>query len=732
MEYIAHINEKTKEEQSVYEHSINTAHLAEKFSIDSLKELNYAAGLLHDLGKLQMGFQRRIRGEENIRIEHALCGAIEAKQLYQNAPVVSCILQYCIMGHHSGLPDGGAINDTADMPTLAGRLKRKYQEYEVYKAEITPPAIDGRQLASFLIQGCKEDKRMLAEKFAFITRYCFSCLTDADSLDTADFCSDEPHRELVSDFSRCLEKIDAKFNSFRCETPLQRSRSAIQRQVYDKLECESEIFLMNMPTGSGKTLCSMKYALSRALRYGRKRIIYVIPYNSIIDQTAELLEELFGDSAEILRHQSSFSYDEYDAEEDYKRLLKAAEENWNAQIIITTFVQFFESVYANKRGKLRKLHNMANSVIIFDEAHLMPIHFLKPCLQAVAHITSILNSEAIFLTATMPDFKRLLASYGFDLQRVTDLVEDTALFENFKKCSYQDIGSLSEEMLAQKALEDASTLVVVNTKLTARKLYSLCKKSGQRVYHLSTYMSAYDRKRTIQKIKEELSSLQQEYPELEGVPSERKITVISTSLIEAGVDLDFFSVYRELAGLDNVLQAGGRCNREGKLENAKVYVFTLEERADRVLKDERANLLKGLLKEYDDISDAECIREYYNRLFFSSSENTNGPMISDDSTDIWSLKFAAYARKFELIDSDAVSIVVERDDLSKRLVDAIKRQQYVNHRQLQKYTFSINEREFADLKEQGVINSFGSNIWCLMNRDYYEEDTGVQFEARDY
>ena len=216
MEYIAHINEKTKEEQSVYEHSINTAHLAEKFSIDSLKELNYAAGLLHDLGKLQMGFQRRIRGEENIRIEHALCGAIEAKQLYQNAPVVSCILQYCIMGHHSGLPDGGAINDTADMPTLAGRLKRKYQEYEVYKAEITPPAIDGRQLASFLIQGCKEDKRMLAEKFAFITRYCFSCLTDAGSLDTADFCSDEPHRELVSDFSRCLEKIDSNFNSFRC------------------------------------------------------------------------------------------------------------------------------------------------------------------------------------------------------------------------------------------------------------------------------------------------------------------------------------------------------------------------------------------------------------------------------------------------------------------------------------------------------------------------------------
>lgn len=192
-------------------------------------------------------------------------------------------------------------------------------------------------------------------------------------------------------------------DSFVCETELQRARARLQAQVYTKASENAEIFLVDMPTGSGKTLCSMKFALERAIKNNKKRIIYVIPYNSIIDQTVEVFEKLFGDSAQILRHQSSFCVDDSDYDEDYKKLLKNASENWNAQIIVTTSVQFFESVYKNKRNRLRKLHNMADSIIVFDEVHMMPMPYLQPCLRAVAQITGLLNSDAVFLTATMPD-----------------------------------------------------------------------------------------------------------------------------------------------------------------------------------------------------------------------------------------------------------------------------------------------------------------------------------------
>lgn len=260
----------------------------------------------------------------------------------------------------------------------------------------------------------------------------------------------------------------------------------------------------------------------------------------------------------------------------------------------------------------------------------------------------------------------------------------------------------------------------------------MCKASGQIIYHLSTYMSAYDRKKTIEKIKDELNHLQEEYPDLQNVPSERKITVISTSLIEAGVDLDFFSVFREFAGLDNVLQAGGRCNREGKLKSAWVYVFAFEKSSHKVSLDERANILKGLFAEYDDISNRECIYEYYNRLFFSGVKRNSGEMISDTCETIASLEFATYAQNFEMINSDNISIIVERDGISKALIDEIKNTGYTNHRQLQKYACSVNRNEWEDLKSQGVIDNYDSDIWCLTNADYYDENTGITFEAKDY
>lgn len=727
-EFIAHINEDTGAKQSVSAHCKNTAERAAQFSIEPLRDVVYAAGLLHDIGKYQPAFQARINGR-NIRVEHSVCGAKVAKDQYANA--LSLLLQYCIAGHHSGLPDGGNPTvDTADMSTLSGRLRRETEDFSAYEQEIAPPAIDTDTFHTFLLRNCTSIPQ-LCEKFAFVTRYCFSCLTDADSLDTAEFCGATPNREMTADFKACLQRIDAKLQGFSAHTPLQKARAVLQAQVYQKAGADANIFLMNMPTGSGKTLCSMKFALQRAIKHNKRRIIYIIPYNSIIDQTAAEFEELFGDCATVLRHQSSFSYDDCDIDEDYRVQLKSATENWNAQIIITTAVQFFESVYANRRGKLRKLHNMADSILIFDEAHLMPVDFLQPCLQAVTHITDTLSSEAVFLTATMPNFETLLQTYAPPHGKIVNLITDRTPFAAFQKCRYINLGAISEEEILQKALRSPSTLVVVNTKKEAQALYTASMSMFKNAYHLSTYMTALDRKRVIGEIKAALTKLEADFPSLQDVPDERKIFVVSTSLIEAGVDLDFCSVFRQLAGLDSLLQAGGRCNREGKRQNAQVGIFTLEGESGKVSKNVRAEITKGLIAEFPDITSAECISAYFERLFFLNREKITQHQISDNCTDLRTLPFASFAEKFRLIQSDAITLVVPRDAECEALLEELRTKGFTNHRSLQKYACSIYEQELADLQRQGAVENL-NGVWCLTNSDYYDEDLGMKFDAGDY
>lgn len=725
--YKAHINEITKEIQTVKEHSENTASIGRDFAISELKDVIYIMGLLHDIGKYQPSFVRRINGA-SIRVEHSICGALAAEERYCRP--LSLLMQYCISGHHSGLPDGGNPKDCPDMSTLKGRMIREVEDFSAYKDELEIPEIDEQAFLRFLVSDCDNDMGKLVEKFAFFARYCFSCLTDADSLDTAEFCGGPQSRSLKTDFEKCLERVNQHLSGFQCNTTLQKTRALLQRQVFDKIAVDADIYLMNMPTGSGKTLCSLKFALERAICSGKKRIIYVIPYNSIIDQTADTFEKLLGQDAKILRHQSTFSYDDKeDYSEDYRLTARLAAENWDAQLIITTAVQFFESIYANKRGKLRKLHNMADSVLIFDEAHLMPQAYLQPCLKAIGYITKYLRSEAVFLTATMPDFHKLVTNYGLSDSKIVDLIDDTAMFPIFQKCVYQDAGVMSDQSLLQKAQDSPSSLIVVNKRACAVRLYRLC---GGKKYHLSTYMTAFDRKRVIDDIKVELARLEEDYPDMREVPEERKITVISTSLIEAGVDLDFYTVFREISGLDSILQAGGRCNREGKRKGAHVYVFQLESELGKCSSDERPALTKGLMAEYEDISAPECIQTYYERLFYVKNELLERNALGNFCSSIESIPFREYAERFELIDSKTVSVIAVRDNCSGELVAQLKNTGYGNARKLQNYAFSIYQKEFDDLIKQHVVDDYGSGIWCLTNPDYYDEETGVVFEAKDY
>ncbi len=239
--------------QAVKEHSLNTANLCKDYSVGELKQFMYMLGLLHDIGKYQPSFQRRINGE-NIRVEHSICGA---KEIDIKNEVLSLMAKLCIAGHHSGIPDAGTLVDTKDKPTLRGRLKRVTENYDVYKTEleafINKNQIDENKIISFVGKDCNSNEDLVS-KFAFLIRYCFSCLTDADSVDTAEFMEGDKRKELKSDFKQCIEKVNKKLDSFVCETDLQKARSLIQNQVFKKVDVDSEIYLMNMPTGSGKTL----------------------------------------------------------------------------------------------------------------------------------------------------------------------------------------------------------------------------------------------------------------------------------------------------------------------------------------------------------------------------------------------------------------------------------------------------------------------------------------------
>lgn len=729
--YIAHINEELGTVQTVKEHSENVAILAREYAVEEFKEVAYITGLLHDCGKYQESFLKRISGS-NIRVEHSTCGALAARDIYKYPSLGAVLMmEYCITGHHSGIPDGGNVNDYGTESTLTGRLKRNFEDFSAYKKELIVPDLDEKGFMRVLLEDCDNNEDKLIDKFSFLTRYLYSCLVDADSEDTASFCrTGDKARELKGDFCEALAKVNQRLENFLVETELQKARTLLQNQAFENARKNAEIYLLNMPTGSGKTLASVKIALEHVISHRKKRIIYVIPYNSIIDQTAGIFDDLFHDDLEILRHQSTFDYTDVDEiDEDYRNAAKVAIENWgNAKLIITTSVQFFESIYSNKRGKLRKLHNMADSILIFDEAHMMPKEYLQPCLQAVAYITRYLHSEVMFLTATMPDYLDMIRKYAIKDSKIVSLIEDKSLFKKFQKCEYHYLGEIEMEELLARSSFAPSSLIIVNTRKTARALY---KKASGKKYHLSTYMTALDRTIILNKIKKELEILEKDFPGLENVPEERRITVISTSLIEAGVDLDMYTVFRELRGLDNILQSGGRCNREGKKSKGDVFIFELLNLKKSAVSVEM-DITRDLLKKYKDISDADCIEEYYKRLFSFKKDKITQNAIHCKCNDVRYIPFKEYAEQFELIDSKMVSLVVPRDEKSRQLVDDLKYKQRIEERKLQKYTCSLYKNELEELMNQHVVDDFGTGIYCLTNLDYYDAEVGILFEGKDY
>ncbi len=719
--------ENLKEYQTIQDHAEGVAELVITFSYNWCeKDFAKAISFLHDIGKYQPTFQSRIRGV-NVSVPHAICGAKEFAEY--NLPDAA---SYIIAGHHAGLPDRGV---------LCEHLKEKTEFYESYKKELSIP---------FLSKESKPYKNAVSEKgenawkeYSFWIRMMFSCLVDADFLDTEAFCNAvRTERGIETDFRECLRKLKNLVNILQenAATQTEMARKILSEQILSHTQEDANVYYMNMPTGSGKTLASMNFALERAIRTGKKRIIYVIPYTSIIDQNARVFKNIFGNDA-VLEHHCNFDYEVYENKSTREKMHRSAE-NWDSSIIVTTNVQFFESIYGNKTSKLRKLHNIADSIIVFDEVHMLPKGFFQPCLEAIKILTLKYGCEAVFLTATMPAFDEWLERFKCTGLKTCNLIDDTSCFEAFERCKIKNFGTVSEDFILEKASEAKNALIVVNKRQTARTLYEKC---PIKKYHLSTYMNHFDRYRVIDEVKKSLESGEH-------------FCLFSTSLIEAGVDLDFDVAFRELAGLDNLLQTSGRCNRSGRKSADECITYSFELEAHTLSGKNERYSAGEVFKKFDDVSSPEAIRFYFNKLY----EIEQGEMKKNDflyakaeglSTDyskqalnfnaekiyrsleekgISYFNFAGYAKNFKLIDEFTHPILIidcRNKEETEALLDELKYSVSgrMIRRKLQKYIVSLRHYEWEKLMEAGVIQT-REGIDCLANENYYNKETGISFE----
>lgn len=725
MNYIAHTKKNAENKfnvQTIKAHSLNTEKLARNFALEPYRDIVGAAALLHDIGKYSEEFQTYIRKsslypEKKIKgPHHAICGAVEANKLYPKDKLISLIFSYIIYGHHRGLPDG--IDNVKE--AMNGNSVPDYQHY---KEDLSISPVDDTIYKQYLLQDYTElkgqkNKDAYIDRFAFDIRYIFSCLVDADSLDTHSFCQGKVLKSKVGDYEAALQKVNNILNSFSAETELQKVRSEIQAQAYES--ATTEINLLSMPTGSGKTLCSLKLAMESLIKNNKKRIIYIIPYNSIIDQTAFIFENIFGADVPILRHQSTYAVE--DAEESDAKWIYDAIENWDAPFIITTSAQFFESIYGNKRNKLRRLHNMGDSILVFDEIHKLPDKYLQPCLQSISYLTKFCNSQAFLLSATMPNFEELIRKYALPNSEIKDLIPDKTKFGVFKKCKFASSPAQTEKDLADEMCEFHAALAITNRKKTAIDIYRQLQNRYKHCFVLTTYQTPKDRITMIMEIKAYLKTLQEKYPDYENVPNDEKIMVVSTSLIEAGVDLDFETVFREISGLDSILQAAGRCNREGKRSYGNVFVFDLPGNSS----DHKNTLTNKLLEKYEDIQSTECIAEYYEEYYASVTrqEDFEGNTIHSITNDLDNILFEKYAMKFAYIDSNTCSVIIPEDEKSRALIEAIETESAYNLRELQPYTCQISEKERDRLLNENVI-TLKEGIYYLVDDSRYCKETGI-------
>ncbi|MDO4804282.1 MAG: CRISPR-associated helicase Cas3' [Lachnospiraceae bacterium] len=692
--------------QTVEEHARGVAEKAGAFAEPFHgKELAVNCGLAHDIGKYSKGFQRRI-WEDGPKVDHSSAGA---QVLMEKKTFANLICAYCVAGHHSGLMDLEKLEERL------GKHLKNGLAFQSYKKEIELlPVSNWSGTLTENVQGFS---------LAFFTRMLFSCLVDADFLDTEAFMRPEMNR---GNFSGDLSPLKEKLESYICEKSylsgdegINLWRSGILRRCIEQgKEQERGVYTLTVPTGGGKTISSLAFALNHAVKNRQERIIYVVPFCAIIDQTVDEFEKVLG-SENVLAHYSEADFAENE-EYESKRL---ATENWDMPVVVTTAVQFFESLFSSKPSKCRKLHNIANSVIVFDEAQTIPREYLDPCICAISELALNYKATCILCTATQPALKPRFGKYypGLEIREISEHPDD--LYQRFKRVSYEILGKQNDEQMSVRLAAHRQVLCIVATRAQAKNVFDLMPEEGR--FHLSTLMTPEHRKRVIRDIRERLK---------EG----EICRVVSTSLIEAGVDLDFPVVYRSMAGLDSIIQAGGRCNREGRIPGGgTVYVFEPEAkyRIPDVMK-RPAELTKWVVANSDDLAKPEMIEGYFAKLY-GFDENLYGAMdqkeiISglQEGTRHKDMRFEKVAHDFHFISDQGVRIIfIPNNEESRRMAELIKMEKAGIERglfrKISKYCVNVYERQYKELLPALYVVDDSLAILELMEE--YNVETGLKF-----
>ncbi len=711
--YIAHTREDDLETQSIKEHSENTANRAKNFG-NSFNNGDYAymCGMLHDIGKYSAEFQKKLTNDPNIRVDHSTAGAIEVNK---NIYIIGKLLAYCIAGHHGGLPDGGSKSDTASEITLNGRLKRAKQlpDYSNFEKEINitdflhgkPPNIKPLNKGGFSL--------------SFFIRMIYSCLIDSDFLDTEEFINmGKVDRSVHYDYQLFNEKLNLYISNFKnIEREINKKRAEILNYCIKKAKREKGLYTLTVPTGGGKTISSLAFAINHLLEHGMERIIYVIPYTSIIEQTGKIFKDIFGQE-NVLEHHSNFDFK--DDEDLILNKLKLSSENWDIPIVVSTNVQFFESLFANKSSKCRKLHNIANSVIIFDEAQMLPTQFLTPCLMAVSELVMSYQSTCVLCSATQPSLKDRFPQEI----KVNEICENTnSLYEFFRRTRIINRGKMEAAQIAADLNSSNQALCIVNSKKHAIEIYA--KLNGEGVFHLSTRMCPKHRSEVLDEIKRRLRNGQ-------------LCKVVSTQLIEAGVDVDFPLVYRSMAGIDSIVQAAGRCNRENKLDVGVVNVFEPESIFTKNMPSSikrPIEVAKTIITRFEDILSPQAIETYFKELYdFEGEEgldvnNVFKEMEKGAEGCNFNFNFKQIAGQFKLIDENTVPIIIGFDEKAEGLINKLR---YINEykailRAIQPYSVNIYGNEFEKMNGAGMVEIINDGIYVLRDINMYNGKTGLEF-----
>lgn len=705
------------------EHQSGVAKISAEFAGEfGLPYWGRALGLLHDKGKERKAFQQYIRGVNGIPIadkthyadhNHAFVGGLLVDKLMGRN--VMNLLSNQIISHHTGLHDYGYVESILDETKLPEEINK-----DNIKIDFRALVNEFQELSFFNSQ----DDTM---QFHHLSRMLFSCLIDADRLDTERFMDVESWKKRVCRYNIAdlLPKLDAYMQMLQkhaADTEVNRIRKMVQEQCRKTSSGEKGFYSLTVPTGGGKTLSSLLWAMKHAVAHGMKRIIIAIPYTSIIVQTAGLLKSIFGEE-NVLEHHSNFNPDSI-GDEKTRDMAKLATENWDYPIIVTTNVQLFESMFSNKPSVCRKLHNIVNSVIILDEVQTLPTDFLQPIVDSLKAYREMFGVSVLFTTASQPVLSGLIeGSNPFEkfkgIDNITEIIPDEyKLHDRLRRVDikiYKE-GSTYDEIATMLAKYN-KVLCIVNTRKDAKELYDRLPDEGVKL-HLSRMMCPKHISKTICEIKNILKD-----------NSQSVVRVIATQLVEAGVDIDFPVVFRQEAGLDSVLQAAGRCNREGRIDIGYTFVFSLSAE-NRLpfgsIKD--ANNARLNLPDDSDWFSPSVMQAYFKNLYSQKGTfDKNG--IKNYLYKYNELCFEKASEAFKLIDDDGVNVIVNWDN-SMDLVEQLKISgcTYSLMKQLAQFTVSVKRADFNKLCQYGVIKEILEGVYVLPDRAQYNRYTGLSLE----